>query len=241
MGRFEGAHWSSAAGIAASGAGEAPSSGRDPLQGIDHARPATIVQRSLEPSLRVDMRHDLRHAAATILLLVATIRDDTDDPRTITAYDGIAHCAHTIAEMMDADDEATAPGAVHLDELARMAAARASLLYSGVVECHASPATVLASDTDISRLFANLIQNSCRAAGKHGIVEVRVCERGDWCELQVGDSGAGFDGAIGPRGIGLSSITAIAVRLGGDVTFGQSPLGGALVTVNLPRLVRGDP
>ena len=187
------------------------------------------------------MRHDLRHAAATILLLVATIRDETDDPRTITAYDGITHCAHTIAEMMDAaDDEAGATGVVHLDELARMATTRASLLYNGVIECHASPATALASDTDISRLFANLLQNSCHAAGEHGIIEVHVRERGNWSELQVGDSGSGFDETIGPRGIGLSSITATAVRLGGHVTFGQSPLGGALVTVNLPRLVRED-
>jgi signal transduction histidine kinase len=143
--------------------------------------------------------------------------------------------------MVDAaDNEATSAGAVRLDELACTEAARASLLYSGVVECHASPATVLANNTDISRLFANLLQNACRAAGEHGKVEVRVRERGNWGQLRVGDSGAGFDGAIGPRGIGLSSITAIAVRLGGHVTFGQSPLGGALVTVNLPRLVRGD-
>lgn len=222
MSRLHGARWSSIAGIQAPGAHDGPVATRDRLRDAD-------------------MRHDLRHAAATILLLVATIRDTTDDPLTITASDGIAHCAHTIAEMVDAaDDDVRTPGAVQLDELARVAATRAALLYSGSIECDATPAAVLATSADISRLLANLLQNSCHAAGERGIVQVRVRERGNSCELQVGDSGAGFDESVGPRGVGLSSVTAIAVRLGGDITFGQSSLGGALVTVRLPRLVCGD-
>jgi signal transduction histidine kinase len=200
-------------------------------------------QRADQGLLSVDLRHDLRHAAATILLLLATIRDETDDPRMITAHDGIAHCAHTIAEMVDGEfhDDASTAAQVQIDELARVVTMRTSLLYTGAIECDASPATVLATDTDVSRLFANLIQNSCRAAGPQGTVEVRVREFDHWCELQVGDSGSGFSDNVGPRGIGLSSTTAIAVRRGGDVTFGRSSLGGALVTVKLPRFIREEP
>ena len=46
----------------------------------------TSVEPTIEPSLRVDVRHDLRHAAATILLLLATIRDDSDDERLSAAH-----------------------------------------------------------------------------------------------------------------------------------------------------------
>lgn len=207
-----------------------------------HAPRAVSVAVEPEPltrPLRVDVRHDLRHAAATILLLLATIREEARDPATTTAYDGIAQCARTIASMVDddGDDEAHLAEPVALDEVARFAVRRASLLYTGVMRCDTRPATALATNADIARLFANLIENSCRAAGAQGTVEVRVRARSKWCKLQVGDSGTGFVETLGPRGIGLSSVAAIAVRLGGFVTFGQSSLGGALVTVNLPRYV----
>ena len=197
-----------------------------------------LQPQPLTGPLRVDVRHDLRHAAGTILLLLATISDDAPHSATASAYDGIAQCARTIAAMVDdTDDAAHVAEPVALDEVARFAVRRASLLYTGGVTCSARPATVLASSADIARLLANLIENSCRAAGPLGTVEVRVRARGKWCELQVGDSGTGFVEDLGPRGNGLSSIAAIAVRLGGFVTFGQSSLGGALATVNLPRHV----
>ena len=190
--------------------------------------------------LRVDTRHDVRHAAATILLLVATIRDENDDPRLDTVYDGITHCATTIAAIVNEVDDDGSPGPLRLDEVARLGTMRMSLLHRGVIKCDAAPAMVLASSSDASRLFANLIENSCRAAGADGTIEVRVLERDGWCELQVGDSGAGFVEATGFGGIGLLSVTAIAVRLGGEVTFGRSSLGGALVIVRLPRFELAD-
>jgi signal transduction histidine kinase len=242
MGRSEAARLTSTAGTTALGSSEAQVPEPDTRREEQFARSASDPQRAGQQLPSVDLRHDLRHAAATILLLLATIRDATDDPRTIAAHDSIAHCAHTIAEMVDDEAyDASSVAPVQIDELARVVTMRTSLLYNGAIECDASPATVLATDTDVSRLFANLIQNSCRAAGPHGTVEVRVRELDHWCELQVGDSGSGFSDNVGPRGIGLSSITAIAVRLGGDVTFGRSTLGGALVTVKLPRFIREEP
>ena len=201
----------------------------------------TTIEPTVEPSLRVDVRHDLRHAAATILLLLATIRDDRDEERLIAAHEGIAHCARTIAATIDdADMTASFDGTVELDQLALAASRRVALLYDGTVECDTTPAIVSATRADVARLLANLIENSCRAAGPNGTIELRVSTRGEWCELHVGDSGTGFVDALASRGVGLPSIAAIAVRLGGYVTLGQSKLGGALVTVNLPRLVRGN-
>jgi signal transduction histidine kinase len=212
----------------------------DSVLGDDHAESRSMLHQELEAPLRIDLRHDLRHEASTILLLLATLRDATDDASIAFAHDGIAQCAQAIASMI-ADADARDPlELVQLDEVAQFAVRRASLLYNGSVVCDATPATVSASTTDIARLLANLIENSCRAAGPRGTVEVRVRARGKSCELQVGDSGTGFVEDLGPRGIGLSSIAGIAVRLGGVVTFGQSSLGGALVTVTLPRVTREE-
>jgi signal transduction histidine kinase len=238
MGRSDVARRTSEAGMSAPGTVGAQVGERDDARDIDLTVADPVALHSRD-ALRVDTRHDLRHAAATILLLLATIRDGNDDPRVDTAYEGIAHCANTIASMVDdVDDTGAVVGPVQLDEIARLGSMRTSLLYTGVIECDAAPATVLATNADAARLFANLIQNSCRAAGADGTVEVQVRERGEWCELRVGDSGAGFVETNGPGGIGLSSVTAIAVRLGGEVIFGRSPLGGAMVTVHLPRMTQ---
>jgi signal transduction histidine kinase len=228
MGQSDVARRRSIAGTATAAA-ETPISIADPF-----------AHEAREHSLPVEARHDLRHEAATILLLIATVRDEQDDSRRAAAYDGIAHCATTIAAILNEVDDEVRPGPIRLDEVARLGTMRMSLLHRGVIKCDAAPAMVLANSSDASRLFANLIENSCRAAGADGVVEVTVLEREGWCELQVGDSGAGFVEATGPGGIGLSSVTAIAVRLGGEVTFGRSTLGGALVTVRLPRFELAD-
>jgi signal transduction histidine kinase len=222
-----------------------PPSEDDPASSVSASDPLAPCAASgigpIDLPLRIDVRHDLRHAASTILLLLATVRDNGDETTTTYAYDGIAQCASTIVAMVDdTDDVAHVAELVDLHRVASFTVRRASLLFNGVIECDAKPATVSASTADIARLFANLIENSCRAAGPGGAVEVRVRARGKWCELQVGDSGTGFVDNLGPRGIGLSSIAGIAVRLGGSVTLGQSSLGGALVTVTLPRVVREE-
>jgi signal transduction histidine kinase len=191
-------------------------------------------------TLSADVRHDVRHAAATIQLLLATIRDPSDDDARSSAYDAIAQCVRMIAVMIDDEETASAPEPVSLDSLAERATRHAALLYNGAILCETTPARVAAGAIDVARLLANLIENSCRAAGPNGTVSVFVGTSDQWCDLQVGDSGAGFVENLGRRGVGLSSIAAIAVRLGGYVSFGQSSLGGALVTVHLPLFCGAD-
>jgi signal transduction histidine kinase len=190
-------------------------------------------------TLTADIRHDLRHAASTLLLLVATLRDDAFDHETNSACDGIVHCARSILAMVSDDDEdLTEPVAV--DEVAAIAAHRGSLLYVGKLEVEVAPAVVDGTWLDISRLLVNLIENACRAAGSTGTVRLVVRTDGSWCEIEVGDSGAGFLENPTAKGMGLWAVTAIAVRLRGFVTFGRSSLGGALVTIHLPLAAIGD-
>jgi signal transduction histidine kinase len=208
----------------------APNSGS--LLGNGHAERGDPSPSAVPDALAVDIRHDVRHAASTILLLLATLRGKEFDATTLSAFDGIAHLARSVSEMAGRDDAPPEP--IDVDVLTRRAARRAGLLYSGTIEVDVEPARVFATRMDISRLLANLIENSCRAAGPAGTVELAVRADDGWCTLAVGDSGAGFSQNPTGTGIGLSAITAIAERLKGYVTFGRSHLGGALATVHLP-------
>jgi signal transduction histidine kinase len=190
--------------------------------------------------IALDVRHDLRHSASTILMLVATLRSGDHDAVAGAAFDGIAYCARSIAEMVRDLDDQSAPEPVDISRLATQAGVRAGLLYPGTLAVQVEPALVRAHELDISRLLANLIQNACRAAGADGIVHLTVGNEDSWCTIRIGDSGAGFVEKPTYAGIGLALVASIAVGLNGHVTLGRSPLGGALVTVHLPRVGDAD-
>ena len=54
--------------------------------------------------------------------------------------------------------------------------------------------------------------------------------------IRVADSGPGFLDRANRNGIGIAVVAAIAVRLEGELTLGSSSLGGALISISLPRV-----
>jgi len=203
------------------------------------------VDNGSSGEIPIDVRHDLRHSASTILMLVATLRSGDHDATARAAFDGIAHCARSITGMVGELDAPSSTEPVDIARLATQAGGRANLLYPGTLTVQVEPTLVMAHELDISRLLSNLIQNACRAAGPDGIVRLTVRNQDSWCTIRIGDSGAGFIEKPIHAGIGLSVVAAIAVRLKGHLTLGRSPLGGALVAVHLPRFDipdhRGEP
>jgi signal transduction histidine kinase len=199
------------------------------------------VDESSDRDVAPDVRHDLRHSASTILMLVAMLRSDDHDAATHAAFDGIAHCARSITDMVNTLDEGSAPEAVDVGQLAAQAGDQAGLLYSGTLKVQAEPAFVDANELDVSRLLTNLVQNACRAAGEDGTVHLTVEREDQWSVIRVSDSGTGFVEQPTYAGLGLALVAAIAVRLEGHLTLGGSPLGGALVAVHLPPSRRRDP
>jgi signal transduction histidine kinase len=197
-------------------------------------RRVTVDDASVR-ALALDVRHDLRHSASTILMLVATLRSGDQDAAPQAALDGIAQCARSITEMVSELDEQSSQELVDIAQLATQAGDRAGLLYPATLAVQAEPALVAAHALDISRLLTNLIQNACRAAGPDGIVHLTVENEDSWCVIRISDSGAGFVEKPTYAGIGLALVAGIAVRLNGHITLGRSPLGGALVAVHLPR------
>jgi two-component system osmolarity sensor histidine kinase EnvZ len=102
----------------------------------------------------------------------------------------------------------------------------------------------------IQRAFANIISNAIRYSTK---TEVSIWQRNDEVMIQFDDNGAGIPAerradAIRPfvrletsrnrrtggTGLGLSITSDIILGHGGELTLGESPLGGLRVTIKLP-------
>jgi nitrogen fixation/metabolism regulation signal transduction histidine kinase len=106
----------------------------------------------------------------------------------------------------------------------------------------------------LHRVLMNLVRNAAQAVretGRSGPGQVRVAlaEQGnDWLVLTVDDDGPGvpesmrasvFDPYVTTKkdgtGLGLAIVKKIVVEHGGSVDVSESSLGGARVTVRLPR------
>jgi signal transduction histidine kinase len=192
-------------------------------------RAETAGDESLVP---VDLGHDLRHSAGTILLLVNALHrmSEASSHNFAEGLDGIAECARMIATMAGAPSS----GPSRVDLVAEQIAARERLVYPTKIVVRARPATVDAPEVDLVRVLVNLVENACDASGRDGMVEVVVSIEGDAVVVTVSDSGPGFTDRTARTGLGLSIVTGIVVRLGGEIAFTRSALGGSDVTMRLP-------
>jgi signal transduction histidine kinase len=99
----------------------------------------------------------------------------------------------------------------------------------------------------IDRLAGVLVDNACRHAGPDGQVRIQVRAQGSRVSLTVEDSGPGIPEADRPRlfdrfhrateqgsgaGLGLAIGDSIVRSTGGRWHIGDSPLGGALMSVS---------
>jgi signal transduction histidine kinase len=109
------------------------------------------------------------------------------------------------------------------------------------------PALISAPPEWIDRLAGVLMDNACRYAGPDGQVRIGVRTQGSRVSLTVQDSGPGIPEAERPRlfdrfrrvtehgpgaGLGLAIGDSIVRSTGGKWQVGDSPLGGALMTVS---------
>ncbi|GMA14583.1 HAMP domain-containing sensor histidine kinase [Deinococcus metallilatus] len=116
----------------------------------------------------------------------------------------------------------------------------------------ADPAPLTADRDRVRQVTANLVENALRHARRQ--VAVRVEAGPDWARLHVDDDGPGIPEALrdvvftrftrldesrtrdtGGSGLGLAIVRALAGAHGGHARADTSPLGGARLTVVLPR------
>jgi signal transduction histidine kinase len=114
-----------------------------------------------------------------------------------------------------------------------------------------SPALISAPPEWIDRLAGVLVDNACRHAGPDGKVRIEVRAQGNRVSLTVEDSGPGIPEADRPQlfdrfhrsaetgaeagagaGLGLAIGDSIVRSTGGRWHIGDSPLGGALMSVS---------
>ena len=114
-------------------------------------------------------------------------------------------------------------------------------------ETAAGPVLISAPPEWIDRLAGVLVDNACRHAGPDGQVRIQVRAQGSRVSLIVEDSGPGIGEADRPRlfdrfhraneqgsgaGLGLAIGDSIVRSTGGRWHIGDSPLGGALISVS---------
>ncbi len=119
------------------------------------------------------------------------------------------------------------------------------------VEWHApeTPMTVVGDPVQLAQILVNLIRNSGQAISGQALrrIQLTLTQEGAWAMVQVQDNGGGFpaecldnDAAAfyttkpDGLGVGLSISRHIAEQHQGELTLGNAPEGGAVVTLKLP-------
>jgi signal transduction histidine kinase len=84
------------------------------------------------------------------------------------------------------------------------------------------------------RAVRNVVDNAVRAAGPHGIVQVRVTSADGWTVIQVDDDGPGFGAGPGGSGsLGLGIVRDFTAEYGGSLEIRRAELGGGCVRILL--------
>jgi len=116
-------------------------------------------------------------------------------------------------------------------------------------EADVPPATHVSADREmLRRAVLNLLLNALDVMPRGGDLVVTACDATDALELEVADSGPGFDDADAPRlfepfystkqtgtGLGLSVVAHIAEAHGGSIVAENCPEGGAAFTLRIPH------
>jgi K+-sensing histidine kinase KdpD len=207
----------------------------------DHNRRTLQTPRRPEepdhPAL-LRLRHDLRQPLAAIRWSVDAVDGAEDMPLHLSsALDQIGRQARwmerLLSEVLDAPAEVVVVDLA--DALAASCSTAAPRAPYDLTFTKAGEVPVLVDPVALERAARNLMDNAIRAVAGGGRIEVKVTSRGTRGVLEVADSGPGFGGLSPRQGHGLVGVRRFVERFGGDLAYGTSSLGGALVQLSLPR------
>jgi two-component system, OmpR family, sensor histidine kinase QseC len=223
-----------------------------------------------ERRFTADAAHELRHPLAALRLeLDLAGRGDDAAARTLhlqRAQEALDRMQRLVAQLLllarvEKLTELDDAGPLRLASVAEAALRDVSERAAGrSIELsldHDGNDFVLGSRSLLGILVQNLLDNALRHAPDHGQVNVRVGGHDERVTLEVNDNGAGFaaddtarlgerfhrpEGSVGEgSGLGLSIAQAIASLHHGQLAFGRSALGGARVSLSLPRIAGAAP
>ena len=218
-----------------------------------------------ERRFTADAAHELRHPLAALRLeLDLAGRGDDAAARALhlqRSQDALDRMQRLVTQLLmlarvekltELDDAGPLRLASVAEAALRDASERAAARSIELSLDHEGNDFVLGSRGMLGILVQNLLDNALRHVPDHGQVNVRVGGHADRVTLEMDDDGAGFasadtarlgerfhrpEGSVGEgSGLGLSIAQAIASLHHGELAFGRSALGGARVSLSLPRV-----
>ena len=205
------------------------------------------VAAGFAPPLQ-DICHDMRQPVASVFALAAAALAEPGLPQAACArMEEIIRQAEWLADLIQHALHSAAPGSPGggLSDLltaTREAVAGECVTWAGEVDLVAQPAPVLTAVHPVllRRMVANLLSNAMRAAGPSGRVTLQVGQQESSARLCVEDTGPGFGKIQKGLGLGLAAVLRDALLHGGRLECGDSPGGGARVSLTLP-ITRAQP
>lgn len=184
--------------------------------------------------------HDMRQPLAVITALVGAAECSQGVPSDVRRHlDQIKGQVRHLAELCDRMLDGSARHRVlAVDHVVRTAVREAELAHGAAIDVVTTEALVYGDDVNLHRAVGNLLDNACRASGPEG-VRAAVIEDGGDVRITVSDAGPGFmEGPPGTASLGLGIVQAVVREHRGHVELGISDLGGAMVTLVMPRCRR---
>jgi signal transduction histidine kinase len=223
---------------------------------LDRLEEAFARQRGFVSDASHELRSPLTAIRGQIEVLAREPEPDADDVRRVetATLAELARVERMVEELLALArlDEGVGPTGRELDAAAflreAIAAAPGEAEVGGLAE-----GKIDADPEMISRIVRNLVENGRRHAGSQGTVQISSTATADRLRVDVDDDGPGippaerervFDRfhrsdaararASGGAGLGLAIARGIVEAHGGAIRAGDSPLGGARVSFELP-------
>ncbi len=182
--------------------------------------------------------HDLLQSVAIMQALIGTLRaTEAIVPPACGLLDHLQREVRLIAEVCERQlADGSVAHTVDLAAVAEEVVDRSQLTYEGRITLETVDASIEGDPVEWHRCLYNLVENACRAASDDGKVEVRLSVTDGAIRIAVGDSGPGFgQAAAGRASLGLATVTRVVEGHSGHLELGESPLGGAQLTIVVPH------
>jgi signal transduction histidine kinase len=206
----------------------------------------TVQSTALGPGATTEDRlrkqrllHDIRQSLTVVMSLAAVVEKSLDrGPEVLRRLDQM----RTEAEWMTRLVSSAAPHAEDAqvidvgDVVAEAWCSTATTCSCSIQLVRDARACACVDPDALERSVRNLLDNAVRAAGDDGTVVVQVRLEPDTIAIVVRDDGPGFGRIPAQQGLGLVTVRRFAAESAGSLDIDRALLGGAELTLRLPRV-----